>query len=124
MSDFKYQYKVGMRVGLLARVSDDHDKGNIALKIEGAEQYVHISEADLLAGADLICQKLREKAAADAEAAAAVKPDVIQAAAKKDVKVEVPKKEEPKSYEPKSYVPVSQPYVAPVEEKKDYQGGA
>jgi hypothetical protein len=107
MSDFKYQYKVGMRVGLLARVSDDHDKGNISLKIDGTEQYVHISEADLLGGVDLVCAKLREKAAAEAEAAA--KPVVV---------------EEPVKAEPKSYEPVSQPYVAPVEEKKDYQGGA
>lgn len=117
MSDFVYTYKVGMRVGLLARVTDVHDKGNIVLKIDGTEQYVHVSEADLLAGTDLIYQKLREKAEADAQAAAdaeaAAQQNEFQAAAKKPVKTEEPKPE------PKSYVPVSQP-----DEKKDVQGGA
>lgn len=80
MSDFSYQYKVGMRVGLLARVSDVHDKGNIVMQIEGTDLHVQIAEKDLVAGVDLICQKLREKAEAEAAAAAEPAPDEVQSA--------------------------------------------
>jgi len=72
-----YQYKVGMLVGLLARVTDTHDKGNIVMLVEGTDLHVQLSEAVLLGGVDLIHAKLQEKA--EAEAAAAGKAEAAEA---------------------------------------------
>jgi hypothetical protein len=61
-----HQYRVGDRVGLLGRVKDVHDSGNIGIEIEGtggepfvAPQYVHISKAALEDGVDLILKARR-----------------------------------------------------------------
>lgn len=68
-----HSYRVGDRVGLLARVTDAHDKGNISLEIEGTggeqftpPQYVHISESALHGGADMI-YVTRQRRLAEAE---------------------------------------------------------
>lgn len=69
-NDFSYHYNAGKRVGLLARVTDAHDKGNIVMLIEGTDVHVQLSEAALLNGVDLIHAKIREKHEAEAAAAA------------------------------------------------------
>lgn len=65
-----YEYKVGMRVGLLGRLTDVHDKGAYVVQIEGTDLHLQISEGKLKAGADLIYVKLREKHEQDEAAAA------------------------------------------------------
>lgn len=62
-------YKVGERVGLIGRILDAHDKGNLVIEIEGtnpggqfdAGQYVHIAESVLNGGVDLILKTKRER---------------------------------------------------------------
>lgn len=71
-----HSYKAGSRVGLLARVTDAHDKGNIVMLIEGTDVHVQIAESVLLGGVDLIQAKLREKR--EAEEAAAAAPQVAE----------------------------------------------
>jgi hypothetical protein len=57
-----HAYRLGDRVGLLGRIRDIHDKGNLSIEIEGTggegvpatAQYVHISEQVLHQTADMI----------------------------------------------------------------------
>ncbi len=63
-----HSYQVGDRVGLLGRVRDNHDKGNLSIEIESthpgglfdAPQFINISEDVLHAGADLIYKRVQE----------------------------------------------------------------
>lgn len=61
MGEFKHEYVVGKRVGLLARLTDVHDKGAFVMQIEGTDVYLQLPEALLASGADIIRVKVKEK---------------------------------------------------------------